>query len=671
MNLPQFSNIKIPKIESQLTEILSENRAEINRLLDKNTDYNWDNLFRPFEDLDDRLHHFWGPISHMHAVVSSAPLREAYQKCLPLLSAYSSEMGHNHRLFSAVKSIASSKKYNHLSLAQQKIIDNDLIDFKLAGVDLPKNEQILHAKLCQELSELTNKFEENILDATQAWHYHVTDEEKLSGLPELAIAAAKQLAEDKKKPGWLFSLEAPSYLAVMMHADSRDFRKSMYHAYCTRASDQGPNAGQFDNSSVMKEILKKRLELARLLGFSNFAEYSLARKMVKKTEQVLDFLNDLVTAALPKAKEEFRELQDFAKTLGTDSLEAWDVPYFSEKLSEHRYAISEETLRPYFPETHVINGLFTIVQKLFSIRAEKIAHFDTWHKDVQCFALHDADDKVISYLYMDLYARENKRGGAWMDELQTRRKLSDGEIQLPIAFLVCNFSRPLDGKPALLTHEEVLTLFHECGHSLQHMLTKIDYAGVSGLRGIPWDAIEIASQFLENWAWEKSGIDLISSHFETHKPLSDELFSKMHRAKNFQTAMQMVRQLEFSLFDFRLHLEFNPEVHNQVQTILNEIRAQISVIPLPIFNRFQHGFSHIFAGGYAAGYYSYKWAELMAADAFSLFLENGIFDRATSQKFQNTFLESGGAVEPMALFIEFRGREPEIDALLHQSGIRK
>lgn len=670
MNLPHFSTIKIPEIEAKLTQLLAENRAEIDRILDANTEYDWDNLFRPLEDLDERLHHFWSPISHMHSVVSSEPLREAYQKCLPKLSAYSSEIGHNHRLFSAIKSIAGSKKYNQLSQAQQKIIDNDLIDFKLSGVDLPKHEQATHAKLCQELSELTNKFEEHILDATQAWHYHVTDSKMLAGLPELSVAQAKQLAEEKKKSGWLFSLEAPSYLSVMMHADSREFRKAMYHAYCTRASDQGPNAGEFDNTGVMQEILKKRLELARLLGFPSFAHYSLARKMVKKPEQVLDFLNDLVTAALPRAKEEFAELQEFAKSLGTSDLQAWDVAYFSEKLSEHRYAISEETLRPYFPEKQVIDGLFTIVQKLFSIRMEKVEHFDTWHKDVQCFALYNAEGKIFSYLYMDLYARENKRGGAWMDELQTRRKLVNGEVQLPIAFLVCNFSRPLEGKPALFTHDEVLTLFHECGHSLQHMLTKIDYAGVSGIRGIPWDAVEIASQFLENWAWEKSGIDLISSHFETHEPLSQELFDKMHRAKNFQSAMQMVRQLEFSLFDFRIHLEFDPKIHNQVQTILNEVRSKISVISVPEFNRFQHGFSHIFAGGYAAGYYSYKWAELMSADAFSLFLEKGVFDKATSQKFQKTFLESGGAIEPMELFIEFRGREPKIDALLQQTGIR-
>lgn len=670
MNLPHFSKIKIPEIEAQLTQLLAENRAEIDRILKENTDYHWDTLFRPLEDLDDRLHHFWGPIAHLHAVMSSEALREVYQKCLGLLSTYSTDIGHNHRLFSAIKSIASSKKYNELSPAQQKIIDNDLIDFKLAGVDLPKHEQAQHAKLCQELSELTNKFEEHLLDATQAWHYHVTDSEKLSGLPEQSVAQAKQLAQEKNKSGWLFSLEAPSYLSVMMHADSQDFRKAMYHAYCTRASDQGPNAGKFDNSFLMHEILKKRLELARLLGFSNFAEYSLARKMVKKPEQVLDFLNDLVTAAQPKAKEEFAELQAFAKSLGAPSLESWDIAYYSEKLSEHRYAISEETLRPYFPEEQVIQGLFTIVHKLFSIRFEKVEHADLWHKDARCFALYDSEGKLFSYLYMDLYARENKRGGAWMDELQTRRKLANGDIQLPIAFLVCNFSRPLDGKPVLLSHDEVVTLFHECGHSLQHMLTKMDYAGVSGIRGIPWDAVEIASQFLENWAWEKSGVDLISSHFETHEPLSEELFSKMHRAKNFQSAMQMLRQLEFALFDFRLHLEFDPKVPTQIQTILNEVRSKIAVVPVPEFNRFQHSFSHIFAGGYAAGYYSYKWAELMAADAFSLFLEKGIFDKATSLKFQKTFMESGGASDPMALFIEFRGREPQVDALLQQTGIR-
>lgn len=670
MKLPQFSNIKIPQIEAQLTEILNENRAEINNLLEKNSDYTWDNLFQPLEELDDRLHHFWGPISHMHSVVSSEPLRQVYQKCLPLLSAYSTEIGHNHKLFSAIKSVAGSKKYDELSVVQKKIIDNDLIEFKLAGVDLPKHDQALHAKLSQELSELSNKFEENLLDATHAWHYHVIDEKELAGLPQYAIDAAKHLAEEKDKSGWLFSLEAPSYLAVMMHADAPDFRKAMYHAYCTRASDQGPNAGKFDNSGVMVEILKKRLEIARLLGYSSYAEYSLARKMVKKPEQVIDFLEDLVKASLPRAKEEFLELEHFAKNYGVKNLEPWDIAYFSEKLSEHQYAISQETLRPYFPEEKVIEGLFAIVQKLFSIRIEKIEHFDTWHKDAQCFALFDKDNKKIAYLYMDLYARENKRGGAWMDELQVRRILPTGEIQLPIAFLVCNFSRPLPGKPSLFSHDEVQTLFHELGHGLQHMLTKVDHAGVSGIRGIPWDAVEVASQFLENWAWEKEGIALISSHVETGEPLSEELFSKMHRAKNFHSAMQMIRQLEFSLFDFRIHKEFDPSQHNQIQNILDSVRQEISVTPISPFNRFQHGFAHIFSGGYAAGYYSYKWAEVMAADAFSLFLEKGIFDTATSQKFKNTFMESGGAIEPMELFIEFRGREPKVDALLQQSGIK-
>jgi oligopeptidase A len=671
VNLPHFSTVKIPLIEKQLSEILSENLAEIKRLLASKTEYDWDNLFQPLEDLDDRLNHFWAPISHMHAVISSEPLREAYKKCLPMLSDYSTALGHDQALFSAIKHIASSPKYNHLTKAQQKIIDNELISFKLAGIDLPKDEKAVHAKLCKELSELTNKFEEHVLDATQAWHYHVTDSAMLSGLPEQAISAARDLAKEKEKSGWLFSLEAPSYLAVMMHADSREFRKAMYHAYVTRASDQGPNAGKFDNSPVMIEILKKRLELARLLGFVNFAELSLARKMVKKPAQVLDFLHDLVKSSADFAKKEFAELQDFAKKEGAKEVLAWDVAYYSEKLCEHRYAISEEVLKPYFPEAHVINGLFTIAQKLFSIRIEKIPSFDAWHKDAQCFAIHDDMGNIISYLYMDLYARENKRGGAWMDELQTRRKLKNGKIQIPIALLTCNFSKPTDGKPALFSHDEVVTLFHEFGHSLQHMLTKVDYSGVSGIHGIPWDAVEIASQFLENWAWEKTGIDLIAAHYETNEPISDELFSKMHRAKNFQSAMQMVRQLEFALFDFRLHLEFDPKKLNQVEQILNEIRQEIAVIPVAPFNRFQHGFSHIFAGGYAAGYYSYKWAEVMAADAFSLFLENGVFDKGTSQKFQRTFLESGGAVEPMELFIEFRGREPQVDALLKQSGIKE
>jgi len=447
-------------------------------------------------------------------------------------------------------------------------------------------------------------------------------------------------------------------------------REEMYHAFVTRASGQEPNANRWNNTAVITDILKTRLEIVRLLDFQNYAERSLATKMVKKTKDVLDFLQKLIAASQDKAKEEFEALKQFAKSeLGMQKLEAWDIAYASEKLRQARYDISQEDLRPYFPEHKVVSGLFSIVHKLFGITVKEQSDVDTWHPDARCYAIYDNSDTLISYFYTDLYARENKRGGAWMDECRVRRRTDNGNTQLPVAFVTCNFNAPIGDDPALFTHEDVLTLFHEFGHSLQHMLTKIDCADVSGINGVPWDAVEVASQFLENWAWEKESLAMISEHYQTKAPLPDALFDKMHNAKNFQSALQMIRQLEFSLFDFRLHMEFDPKEESQVQRILDEVRQKISVIPAPAFNRFQNSFAHIFAGGYAAGYYSYKWAEVMASDAFSLFKEKGIFDKTTSQKFLTTFLESGGAKDPLDLFITFRGHEPKIDALLKEKGI--
>ena len=470
--------------------------------------------------------------------------------------------------------------------------------------------------------------------------------------------------------GWVFTLEAPSYIAVMMYADNQDLRKEMYHAYVTRASDQGPNAGKWNNTEVMHDILKNRIALANLLGFKNYAEKSLATKMVKQTNDVLAFLNELVESSLGQAQNEFDGLKEFAALqYKVSNLEPWDIGYYSEKLRVERYSISDEELRPYFPKPHVVQGLFDIVQKLFKVTIKEIKDVDVWHDDVHCYALYNSDGSLRSYVYFDLYARENKRGGAWMDEFCARRKLDDGSIQIPVAYVTCNFRGPVGDQPALLKHDDVVTLFHEFGHALQHMLTKVDYADVSGINGIPWDAVEIASQFLENWAWDKESLMLIAQHYKTKDPLPDDLYQRMMQAKNFQSAMGMIRQLEFSLFDFELHLMFDEQQKNQVQKILDHVRERVSVVPAPAFNRFQHGFSHIFAGGYAAGYYSYKWAEVMAADAFSLFIENGIFDKETSQRFCQTFMESGGAVEPSELFKKFAGRDPKVESLLKQTGI--
>lgn len=669
-SLPQFSHIDISSFPNKLEKTLAENLKAIDALLAQPGPHTWQTLMRPLENRDDELNQLWSPIGHLHAVKDSDELRTTYNACIQQLSDYGTAVSHNKKLYAAVQSLADSDNYKTLDTAQKKIIEHELRDFKLSGVTLEDNDKKQFAKLSKELAQLTTKFEENLLDATQAWHKHITDEKQLSGIPDLAKSAAKQTAEQKGLDGWVFTLNIPSYLAVVTHADDAELRKDMYYAYTTRASEQGPNAGQFDNSSVMQAILQTRFALAKLLEFSNYAERSLATKMVKDTDQVIQFLNDLLESSLPAARQEYQELREFAASeLSMPDLAAWDVAYVSEKLRRKAYDISQEELRPYFPRPQVVKGLFAILEKLFQITVKDVKT-DVWHPDVKCYALYDTNNELRSYVYFDLFARANKRGGAWMDECRVRRRLDSGDIQIPIAYVNCNFNPPVGNDPALLTHDDVITLFHEFGHALQHMLTKVDYADVSGINGIPWDAVEIASQFLENWAWEKESIALISKHYQTGKPLPDDLYNKMLAAKNYHAALAMVRQLEFALFDFRLHLEFDIEQDNQVQRILNEVRENVRIIPTPEFNRFQHGFSHIFAGGYAAGYYSYKWAEVMAADAFELFKEKGIFDRTTSDKFLTTFLELGGSVAPADVFKAFRGRDPQVDALLKQMGIK-
>jgi oligopeptidase A len=550
------------------------------------------------------------------------------------------------------------------------VIDNAVRDFRLSGVELSQTDRDKFKQISQQLTELTAKFEENLMDATHAWKKHITDETLLAGLPESTIAMAEQFAKRDGLDGWLFTLDFPSYMPVMSYADNRELREEMYTAFATKASDQGPNAGKWNNTEVMEGILKLRHELAQLIGFNNHAERSLATKMAQSPQQVLDFLNDLAQRSKPIAEKEFAELKAYAKEQGHEGdLQSWDVTYFAEKLRQQRYSISQEELKPYFPENKVVLGLFAVVNRLYGLEIKERHDIDVWHKDVRFFDIFDSEGELRGQFYLDLYARNHKRGGAWMDECLVRRQTENG-IQTPVAFLTCNFSEPVGDKPALFTHDEVTTLFHEFGHGLHHMLTKIDYAAVSGINGVAWDAVELPSQFMENWCWEREALDLISGHYETGEVLPQDLFDKMIAARNFQSAMMMVRQLEFSLFDFRLHLEFDPEdPSNQVDKILNEVRDQVAVVKAPSFNRFAHSFSHIFAGGYAAGYYSYKWAEVLSADAFSKFEENGIFDRDTGIEFLQAILEKGGSKEPMELFVDFRGREPEIDALLRHSGI--
>ena len=667
--LPQFSKIRPEHVEPAIDTLLAEARSVVEQHIQSNSEYSWENLIEPIENIEDKLNKAWSPVSHLNSVVNRDELRDAYNACLPKLSAYSTEMGQNKALFNAYQQIAESDGYSSLDTAQQKIISNALRDFRLSGIDLDQEKQQRYKQISQELSRLSSKYQENLLDATNAWSKLITDPEILSGLSETALALAKQTAKSQEKDGWIITLQFPSYLAVMTYADNRELRKEHYTAFSTRASEQGPHAGQWDNSQIMEQTLALRHEKAQLLGFDNYAEYSLATKMADKPEDVTRFLEDLADKSWRHARKDLSELREFAKQhYGINHLQAWDIGYFSEKMRQHFYQLSQEEVKAYFPVTRVIPGLFSVVEKLYGLKISEITDFDSWHPDARFFQIKDENEQLRGQFYLDLYAREKKRGGAWMDDCVGRKKFGD-DIQIPVAYLTCNFTPPTGNDPALLTHDEVLTLFHEFGHGLQHMLTLIDHLGVSGISGVEWDAVELPSQFMENWCWEKEAIDLISGHYQTGEKLPDDLFQKMLNAKNFQAGMLMVRQLEFSLFDFRIHQQYEPAKGGQIYKTLNQIREQIAVIQPPEFNRFAHSFSHIFAGGYAAGYYSYKWAEVLSSDAYSLFEENGIFDQTTGKSFLHNILEKGGSQDAMQLFVDFRGREPEIDALLKHNGI--
>ena len=668
--LPNFSSIEPQNIVKEVEQLISTLKATVEAQLQQEI-YTWDNLITPIDEAVDQLTRYWSPISHMNSVVSSDELREAHDACLPLLSEYGTWVGQHQGLYKAYQSLCDSDEFVTLNKAQQKLLTDSLLDFKLSGVSLPEDKKKRFGEIKARLSELSSTFGNNVMDATLAWNKHITDEADLAGLPESAVAAAAQLARQKDLQGWLFTLDFPSYLPVMTYADNAALREEMYVAMCTRASDQGPNAGKWDNSPIIDEILALKAESAELVGFDNYAALSLATKMAENTQQVNSFLEDLAKKSLPQAKQEILAIQDFAKKeFGKAELNIWDNLYYSEKLKQQEFSVSDEMLRPYFPETKVVPGLFEVVSRLYGITVNEVTGVDTWHKDVRFFEIVDEQGQQRGAFYLDLYAREKKRGGAWMDDCRTRRRKADGSLQNPVAYLTCNFNAPVDGKPALFTHDEVITLFHEFGHGLHHMLTQIEVAGVSGIAGVPWDAVELPSQFLENWCWEKEALAFLSGHYETNEPLPEELLQKMLAAKNFQSAMQMVRQLEFAMFDFRLHEDYQSEPKTDVQSVLNDVRDLTAVVKPPAFHRFQNGFSHIFAGGYAAGYYSYKWAEVLSADAFSRFEEEGIFNREVGNAFMQCILEMGGSEAPMTLFKAFRGREPQIDALLRHSGIQ-
>lgn len=664
--LPAFSKIKPEHIKPAVEAVIKTCRETI-ETVSKIENPTWENFYLPQAAAGDQFSRAWSPVGHLNAVKNSPELREAYQACLPLLSEYSTWAGQHKGLYEGYLKLKNSPAFESYSLAQKKAIENSLRDFELSGISLPEDKQKRYGEISARLSELSSDFSNNVLDATMGWDIVITDESQLKGLPESALEAAKLSAESKGKKGYRFTLEFPSYYPVLTYCENRKLREMMYKEYATRASDQGSNAGKWDNSANIDEKLKLRRELAQLLGFATYADYSLATKMAENPQQVVEFLEDLANRAKKQAKEELCALKAFANHACSEQLEPWDIAYYSEKQKQALYAINDEELRPYFPEDRVLSGLFELMKRIFGLRIEEKFGIDTWHKDVRFFQIYDEKGEERGAFYLDLYARENKRGGAWMDDCINQKRFADGSLQKPVAYLTCNFNKPIGNKPALFTHDEVTTLFHEFGHGIHHMLTQIEVGDVAGINGVPWDAVELPSQFLENWCWEEEALAFISGHYETGEPLPKEKLTQLLKAKNFQAAMFVVRQLEFGLFDFRLHLAEPRE--GLVLDTLKAVKAEVAIVKTPEWVRTPHSFSHIFAGGYAAGYYSYLWAEVLSADAFSKFEEDGIFNRETGQSFLDNILTRGGSEEPMVLFERFRGRKPTLDALLRHKGI--
>ena len=664
--LPPFTEIKPEHVEPAIDEILAHNRARLAELLENGPDYDWERLVAPVENMEDHLGRVWSPIAHLNAVSNTLELRIAYNACLPKLSDYGTEMAQNETLFAAYDQVSKDPDLNP---AQRKLVNDALRDFRLAGVALSDKDKQRFKKIMQRLSELSARFEENVLDAADAWNRHITDETRLHGLPEHALARAEQRAHESNLDGWLFALDMPTYMTVIMHADDRALRREFYEAWATRASDQGPTAGRFDNTEVIEEILALRHDAARLVGFDNHSEYSLATKMAGTPVEVFEFLDDLLKRAKPAAQREYAELMEFGEIyFSLKDVQAWDLAYLSEKLREKRFEISDEVLRPYFPVPRVFDGLFKVAKSLFDIDIEEGLTENLWHDDVRFFNVFGADGKLLGSFFADLYARAHKRSGAWMDDCIGRKKL-DGELQRPVAYLICNFSPPPGDKPSCLSHDEVTTLFHEFGHTLHHLLTQVDYPSISGINGVPWDAVELPSQFMENFCWRPEVLPMISGHIDTGKPLPEKLFERLVGTRTFQAGMQIVRQLELASFDFELHANYDPKKGGRVMEALRSVRDRVAVVPTPEFNRLPHSFSHIFGGGYAAGYYSYKWAEVLSADAFSAFEKGNKLDWEAGRRFRECILESGGSRDAMESFVAFRGRKPTTDALLRHNGI--
>jgi len=662
--LPRFADFKPDHVAPAVKLLLDEGRALIARLTADPAAPTWDNFVGPLEDANERLHRAWGQVGHLNAVMNSPELREAYNASLPRITQYYTELGQHEGLYRKFKALRASAGFAALSAAQQKIIDNELRDFRLGGAELGADGKKRYTAIRDRLSTLTSRFSDNLLDATNAWSHIATDAAELAGLPDDVQEAARAAADPQA--GWKFTLHAPSYMPVLQYADSRALRERMYHAYVTRASEFGDP--QLDNTSLIAEIVQLRREMAQLLGFRNYAEYSLEPKMAETPAQVLEFLRELAVRAKPYAQRDLAELQEFArKELGMPQLAAWDYAYASEKLRVARYAFSENDVKQYFPETTVLPGMFKLVETLYGLTIAP-SEAPQWHPDVRFFSIRDRSGALVGQFYLDLYARPSKRGGAWMDDAITRRATPQG-TQAPVAYLNCNFSPPVGTRPALLTHDEVNTLFHEFGHGLHHLLTRVDFLGVSGINGVEWDAVELPSQFMENFCWEWDVVQPMTRHVDSGAALPRTLFDKMLAAKNFQSGMQTMRQIEFSLFDLRLHYDFDPTGAQTALQLLDEVRREVAVVFPPDYNRFPNNFSHIFAGGYAAGYYSYKWAEVLSADAYSLFEENGVLDPATGMRFWDEVLAVGGSRPALESFVAFRGREPKIDALLRHNGM--
>lgn len=668
-HLPRFDLITSAHVEPALDHLLDRNRTGIQHLEQISESATWDNFVQVLEDMEDDLSKMWSPVSHLNSVKDSDELRQVYENSLSKLSSYHTELGQNEKLFLGFQHIQQSENFGALSNAQKKVISNALRDFHLAGVDLSESDKSRFKSIQNQLAQLTNQFERNLLDATQAWYLCIDQEEQITGLPQTVLDMAREAAKEKQLNGWLFGLSIPSYLPFMTYCDNRELREKMYQAYVTRASDQGPDAGKFDNSELICEILSLRQESAKLLDFNNFAALSLETKMAKSEEQIIDFLLELANKARPSALKELETLHEFARTeCGLDDLQAWDLAYVSEKLRQSLFNFSDEDVRPYFPANKVFEGMFEVVERLYGVQVKRKDGVAVWNPDVEFYELIDQSGSLRGQFYLDPYVRAGKRSGAWMDVCISRKCVAD-YVQIPVAYLVCNFSPPLSDRPALLTHEEVVTVFHEFGHGLHHMLTQVDHVSVSGINGVAWDAVELPSQFMENWCWETEALNLISGHYKTGEALPADLLHKMRSARNFQSAMQTLRQVEFALFDMRLHGTYKGQNIGFVMDLIDRIRDEVAIMKPPVYNRFPHSFSHIFAGGYAAGYYSYKWAEVLSADAFSRFEEEGIFNRSTGLSFLHNILEKGSVEEPDELFFKFRGREPEIDALLRHSGL--